>query len=136
MKLAVNQFILSNPTTALHVAEGLVAVGAGLTLRHIMKSIGVQEADLPERGMAEVELLDENKPDGFFHDGVVSIHASLIEHKMRGDIALPQLGWRHGLWRVTHRIAGFREVASTEQASGFVVTDIATPVMNENGVLV
>lgn len=138
MKLAVNQFIASNPTAALEVAGGLVAVGAGLTLAHIMKVIGVKESDLPEGGMREVELLDAERPDRFFNNAATSLWASLAEWEMRGDLALPQMGWRHGPWSVRHRVHGFVEIPfkDTETAHGCMVTDVETPVMDESGKLV
>lgn len=135
MKMAVNQFIMDNPTVALHVAEGLVAVGAGLTLRHVMKAIGVKESALPEGGMAEVELLDEKKPGWLVPRTVTSLRAGLLAYKMRNDIAVPQMDWKHGVWDVQHKLGGF-DVPSTQEAVGFDVTVVHTPVMNAEGRLV
>lgn len=134
MKLAVNQFILNNPTAALEVTGGLMA--GAVTLAVIMKAVGVKESDLPAGGMAEVELLDEEAPERFFGRAVSYVHASLAEWKMRGDLSVPQVGWDHGRWDLRLRVGGTRvPLERTEELRAHQVVDVSTPVLS-NGKLV
>jgi hypothetical protein len=138
MRAAVNDYIVSNPTAALEVTGALVAAGvAGVTLRQIMRVVGLKESELPQGAMAEAELLDEQAPASFFGRAVSSVHASLVGWKMRSDLAPPMVDWRHGRWTVHHRIGGMSlPIEQTELVRGFEITEVKTPLMNQDGELV
>jgi hypothetical protein len=137
MQTAVNRLIVANPGMALEITGGLVAAGvAGVTLRQIMRHIGLDEKALPEGGMAEVELLDEHAPGGFFAEAVENVHASLVGYEMRGAV-LPKVGWFHGLWRVKNRgVAWMSDPGFDTEAQAFELVDIVTPAMDKKGELV
>jgi len=137
VKLAVNSYIMANPDRALEVTGALAAAGiVGVTLRQIIKVVGVKESELPEGGLAEVELLDEQAPAGFFGVAVGYAHDSLAAWKMRGGGALPRLGWHHGLWRVRHAGAWTGDPGFDAAARPLDLVDVITPAMDEEGRLV
>lgn len=127
MKLAVNEFLLR--PDALEVVSGL-AVAGGLGVRQIWKTLGMRTPTYDEA--AELELLDEHAPKGFWSKAVSAVHTSLVakEFRGRGNAIIPHVGWYHDIWSVEYR--GFTwdtDPGFDDEAKAYDLTDIGTPVM-------
>lgn len=112
----VNPLLAHNPETAIAVAGGLVAVGAGLTLRHALHQLGIRDANMTRSENLEVDLLDEEAPDGFWHEAVSGIHGGLVSAKMTAGTVTPRLRWLPSrLFKIDHQVNpatdGFAEPA-------------------------
>lgn len=131
MKLAVNEFLLR--PDALEVVGGLVAAGVSISLRQIWRHVGGGRLNRDQE--REIELLDEQAPDGFFGDAVRTVHGSLVGCEMRGG-GVARIGWRHDAWKLRYLgLTWDSDPGFDSDAKAFDLTDIATPVM-EGGKLV
>jgi hypothetical protein len=125
-----NGVIMTSPDEALVIAGSLVAVGAGLTLRHCIRKLGMREKDFGEAGNLEIDLLDENQPDQVFYDTAYGIYSGLIAAKMTKGTVKPRLRWLRGLWSVDHGTnVGGSEF--DEPVSLVDLTTLTTPILNE-----
>ena len=79
----VNGLIVASPDEALAAAQALVAIGTGLTLRHAMRQLGLRDNDFNRDENREIDLLDENAPEGFFARAASGVYGGLVAAKFR-----------------------------------------------------
>jgi hypothetical protein len=114
---AVNP-ILANPEAALAITGGLIVTGGALTLRHIVKAVGLKGLSDEER--YELIKLDEEAPAGFWHRAVCAVH----DAASRGPSVLK---WRRGNFDLARPI-GYVGLDPDDAEMDLQTTQVRTPI--------
>ena len=112
---AANELIARDPKAALRLTEEILAGGA-VTLGAIATSLGVKR-HLNQTQLLEVELLDEDAPEGFFFRATHSIRDALTGR--RDDVPI-KAAWHAGHFNVRR---------PSHLVNGTDVTHVTTPVL-------
>lgn len=132
----LNTLMFHSPEQAIIAAGGLLAVTGTLTLRHVLTATGLDKDLSPEQEL-ELDLLDEQAPDGFVREGVALAHGSLIENKMRNTRARTKFWWRHAPWDLRRNGPTLTADPMLDPSAKMIdYIHVATPVLNAEGKLV
>jgi hypothetical protein len=125
----VNGLIMADPTAALAVAGGLVAVGAGLTLREVFKELRLDKVEMSDEARYEVDMLQEADPHGFAYRAVRIVHSALTAAAFRGwSRNTARVNWKHDNWTAEYMGTTLSGDLFDPEGKTIERVDVGTPV--------